>query len=100
MRKAFIRLAVDLALAENGYSKGWYEWVKPGHLEVFDGIKVHKLHLPAGGRLKREGLISALSVLPAVGPPREAPMRVRIPKAEQTDLVALLDGVARRAEAA
>ncbi len=94
MRKAFIHLAVDLALAENGYPTSFYGWKKPGWLEVWTGSADQKpllLHLPAIKSFKKEDLIAELSQLRAIGPPLEAPMRLKpVPEGEQIDLEDLL----------
>lgn len=79
-----------LALAENGYSPAFYAWFKPGWLSVFDGVSRHTLHLPAVKKFKVADLIERLSVLPPVGPPREAPMPIKLPADVQTDLEAWL----------
>lgn len=86
MKKAQIRMAVALALAENGYSPAQYAWGKPGWLEVFDGVAKRALHLPAVHKFKVEHLIERLSVLRPIGPPRDAPMPIKLPAEIQTDL--------------
>jgi hypothetical protein len=69
MRRAEIRLAVDLALAENGYSRGYYRWYGPD-LRIYDRHGNSKsLYFPAG-RTSRKRLIEKLSTLPVAGPPR------------------------------
>lgn len=88
MRKAFIRMAVDLAMAENGYPTAYYGWIKPGYLEVWDGKDTRTvLHIPAIQKFKQEHLIAELSKLESIGPPRENPARAEpLPKGEQLDL--------------
>ena len=87
MKKAQIRMAVALAMSENGYSEGNYGWSKPGWLSVFDGVQVHKIHLPAVKTFKVETFIERMSVLSPIGPPREAAMPIKLPKEIQIDLV-------------
>lgn len=94
MRKSFIRTAVDLALAENGYPVSYYGWSKPGWLEVWDGDPDHKpvkIHLPAVSGFTGEQLMERLSVLQPIGLPLPAPPRLHpIPEREQIDLEAFL----------
>ena len=77
VRRSEIRLAVDLALAENGYSRGWYGW-QGAWLRVWDRDRASAqrvanpltdIHLPAG-KTSRKRLIEKLSALPVAGPPR------------------------------
>ena len=86
MRKAQIRMAVALALAENGYPPSHYAWIKPGWLQVLDGDTKRTLHLPAVKKFTVEHLIERLSILRPVGPPREAPMSINLPAELQADL--------------
>lgn len=69
MLRQQIRLAVDVALAENGYSRGYYSW-HGAKLNVFDrfGSRIQEIHLPSGTSKKR--LVERLSTLPCNGDPR------------------------------
>ena len=69
MRRREIRLSVDLALAENGYSQSFYAW-KGAHLYIYapDGHIKRDLHFPSG--LSRKRFIECVSTLPVMGPPR------------------------------
>lgn len=106
MRKAFIRTAIDLALAENGYPISYYGWVRPGWLEVWDGntgSKPVRIRIPAIHSFKGSDLIDALRVLKAIGPPLPAPARFKpVPEPEQIELEAFLVSLAdkRRIDAA
>ena len=102
MTKAFIRLAVDLALAENGYPVSLYGWEKPGWLKVWTGhvdeAPVH-LHLPAVKTFTREMLFARLGSLHPIGTPLEAPIRHEpVPEATQIDLEELLRDLRARDE--
>lgn len=94
MRRAFIRLAVDLALAENGYPVSLYGWKKPGWLEVWTGDADEKpilLHLPAIARFKKDDLLEALGTLRPIGLPLEAPIRTElVTEGEQLELEAFI----------
>lgn len=62
-------LAVDLAMAENGYSRAAYSWSR-ATLQTWDraGRVTASLHLPC--KLSQKKLIELLSTLPVAGPPR------------------------------
>ena len=103
MRKAFIRTAIDLALAENGYPVSYYGWCKPGWLEVWNGdveCKPLKIRIPAIHSFKGEDLIAALSVLHPIGPPLPAPPRLNpVPEKEQIELEDFLKALDKRRHA-
>jgi len=75
MLRAEIRSAVDAALAENGYSRGYYSWFG-ATLRIWDmlGSLKHEIRLPSGTSKKR--LIERLSTLPVNGDPRLLPVNV------------------------
>lgn len=75
MLRAQIRTAVDVALAENGYSRGYYSW-RGAKLCIFDrfGKQEHQIYLPSGTSKKR--LVERLSALPVNGDPRLLPVNV------------------------
>lgn len=93
MLRAQIREAVDCALADNGYSRGFYTWNR-ATLTIFNhktGHTEHEIHLPTGTSKKR--LIQRLSVLSPVGKPRMFRPRAQQVKAEQLDLVEYLSTI-------
>ena len=69
MKRSSIILSVDLALAENGYSRASYGWSR-ATLQIWDraGNLTHSLHLPA--KISRKEFIKRISTLPVKGPPR------------------------------
>lgn len=69
MKRRQMILAVDLAMADNGYSRAAYGWSR-ATLQVWDraGVLKHSLHLPTKTPLKQ--LEKLLSTLPVAGPPR------------------------------
>lgn len=93
MLRAQIREAVDVALADNGYSRGFYAW-KGATVTIYDhktGHPQHAIHLPTGTSKKR--LIQRLSVLSPVGKPRMLRPRAQQVKAVQLDLVEYLSTI-------
>lgn len=92
MKRDEIRHVVDVALAENGYSRGWYAW-GGAHLVLFDRDKctasmwagpAYVVHLPSGTSRKR--FIERISVLPCLGDPKPIPAKVVRQKHKQLDL--------------
>lgn len=75
MLRQQIRTAVDVALAENGYSRGYYTWygAKLRIYSTFGALK-HEIFLPSGTSKKR--LVERLSALPVNGDPRLLPVNV------------------------
>lgn len=71
MRRAKIRLSVDLALADNGYSRALYNW-SGAKLRIWDrgGRLRRERHFPSGTSRKR--FIERISTLPVAGPVRPA----------------------------
>lgn len=68
MRKAQIRTAVSLHLAEIGYSRGLSSWPKAGRLCILQrGGKVLELHIPAV-KMSRKRLAEILAIIPVRGP--------------------------------
>ncbi len=95
MKRSEIRRFVDEALAERGYSRGWYGWQKCW-LEVRNsssGRLVHKGKYASGISKKR--LRECLSDVPNAGPPRTLPEAAKADVYRQTDLVEFI-GEGRR----
>lgn len=86
MKRDEIRHAVDVALAESGYSRGWYYW-RGCHLVVLEIptlTVLRTIHLPSG--TSRERFIEHISVLPCPRWPKPIPARVVRQKHKQIDL--------------
>lgn len=85
MKRDEIRHAVDVALAENGYLRGWYWWRGPRLCLQDPALSVLRIiHLPSG--TSRERFIERISVLPCLGDAKPIPAKVVRQKHKQMDL--------------